>query len=106
MSDDDLLSRLLRGGFREQKTRLRIDWMTHTDDQIMEHLASEGPATPETIATTLEKSAEYVADRCRQLVLRELLASENGQYRLSDRGQAYLDGEIGVDELDDGNDET
>lgn len=101
---DGLLSRLLRGGFREQETRLRIDWMTHTDERIMALLERDEASTPAEIAVTLEKSEEYVADRCRQLVIRDLLAGGPDEYRLAQRGAAYLDGEIGADELvDDGN---
>lgn len=100
-TDDGLLSRLLRGGFRPQKTRLRIDWMTNSDERIMEHLAADGPATPVEIAATLEKSAEYVADRCRQLETRDLLVASGDEYRLAERGEAYLAGEIGAEELDD-----
>ncbi|MDL5361658.1 phage repressor protein [Halalkalicoccus sp. NIPERK01] len=95
---DGFLSRLLRGGFREQATRLRIDWMTHTDERVME-LLEDGPATPPELAATLEKSEEYVADRCRQLAIRDLLSREDDTYRLTDRGAAYLAGEIGAEEL-------
>lgn len=104
MSDesDGLLKRLLRGGFRPQKTRLKIDWMTNSDERIMEHLAERGRSTPEELAAALERSPEYVADRCRQLETRDLLARFEGGYRLDERGEAYLDGEIGAEELSDG----
>ncbi len=98
---DGFLTRLLRGGFREQETRLRVDWLTHTDERIMKHLDGES-ATPHEIATALEKSEEYVADRCRQLAIRDLLAVEEGRYRLAERGESYLAGEIGAEELSDG----
>ncbi|WP_122089690.1 phage repressor protein [Halalkalicoccus subterraneus] len=97
---DGVLSRLLQGGFREQNARLRIDWMTHTDERILELLAEE-PATPSAVATRLEKSEEYVADRCRQLATRELLAREDGVYRLAQRGRRYLDGELDPEKLAD-----
>lgn len=100
MSDDDgFITRLVRGGFREQEPRLRIDWMTHTDERIMNHLDEGGESTPGGIAASLEKSEEYVADRCRQLAIRELLEGENGEYRLSERGRGFLDGEITPEEL-------
>ncbi|ADJ15933.1 hypothetical protein [Halalkalicoccus jeotgali] len=97
---DGLLSRLVRGGFREQQARLRIDWMTHTDERVMEQLV-EGPMRPAEIATSLEKSEEYVADRCRQLAIRDLLEREGGEYRLAERGRAYLSGELDPEELAD-----
>lgn len=103
MSDDGLISRLMRGGFREQEPRLRIDWMTHTDERIMEHLAGRGPSTPVAVAAELGKSEEYVADRCRQLALRELLAVEgDSEYSLAERGRGFLAGEVDPEELADG----
>ncbi|MCH7661155.1 MAG: phage repressor protein [Euryarchaeota archaeon] len=99
MSNESFLSRLLRGGFREQETRLQVDWMTHTDERIMEHLEANGSTTPSGIATTLEKSEEYVADRCRQLAIRDLLENDGRSYGLAARGTAYLAGEIGAEEL-------
>ncbi len=101
MSDDGLLTRLFRSGFREQETRLRIDWMTHTDERIMDHLDENGPTRPAGIAAELGKSEEYVADRCRQLAIRGLLEDEGGEYRLAERGMAYLAGDIGAEELAD-----
>ncbi|MFC6904716.1 phage repressor protein [Halalkalicoccus tibetensis] len=105
MSDDGLLTRLMRGGFREQEPRLRIDWMTHTDERIMEHLDERGSSGPGAIAASLEKSEEYVADRCRQLAIRDLLAAEgDGEYRLSERGRGFLAGEVEPEELADDED--
>ena len=108
MARSSLLERLLRGGFREQKTRLRIDWLTHTDELIMEQLeAADSPLEPPEIATTIERSTEYVADRCRQLEIRGLLdtaaptASGTIRYELASRGRQYLADELDPDELMD-----
>jgi Mn-dependent DtxR family transcriptional regulator len=101
MSNNGLLSRLLRGGFREQETRLQIDWMTNTDERIMERLEESGSGTPKEIASHLEKSEEYVADRCRQLAIRDLLESDRRQYRLAELGERYLANEIKAEELSD-----
>ena len=101
MSNNGLLSRLLRGGFREQETRLQIDWMTNTDERIMERLEESGSGTPKEIASHLEKSEEYVADRCRQLAIRDLLESDRRQYRLAELGERYLATEIKAEELSD-----
>jgi len=99
-----LLERIKHAGFRPQKTRLQIDWMTNTDELIMQRLRGSEPRTPATIATELDRSAEYVADRCRQLALRGLLVQHEAdeyRYSLADRGERYLDDEISVEELEE-----
>ncbi|WP_331236252.1 phage repressor protein [Natronorarus salvus] len=99
-----LLDRIKHAGFRPQKTRLQIDWMTNTDERIMQRLRGSEPQTPAAIASDLERSAEYVADRCRQLAIRELLVQhESGEYRyaLAALGERYLDDEISVEELEE-----
>lgn len=99
--------RIFRTIFREQKTRLQVDWLTHTDELIMEHLHDESPQSPTEIATAIGRSVEYVADRCRQLALRELLDEEGGQrnrdrnYSLASHGLQYLRGELSAEELED-----
>ena len=99
--------KLFRSVFREQKTRLTVDWLTHTDELVMEYLASEDATTAEEIAGEIDRSVEYISDRCRQLALRGLLeAVERGSeatpaYRLADLGQQYLAGEVSAEELED-----
>ena len=99
--------RLFRVIFREQKTRLQIDWLTHTDERIMEELADGESAKPVSIAADLDRSEEYVADRCRLLALRGLAnAASDGDpqtttYRLSDLGERYLRGEVDAEELEE-----
>lgn len=102
MADNGLLARLLRDGFQPRNPRLRIDWMTHTDERILEYLDEQGPTEPDAIADVFGKSPEYVADRCRELAGRGLLAASAGSYRLTDRGVAYLADEIGPEKLDEG----
>ena len=105
MTGEGLFERLLRVGFKPQETRLQIDWMTHTDEQILERLAeADEPVAPSSIAGELDKSAEYVADRCRQLSIRDLLdqhGSSDFRYTLAERGRRYLDDEIDPEELTD-----
>jgi hypothetical protein len=99
-----LLDRIKHAGFRPQKTRLQIDWMTNTDERIMQRLRGSEPETPDVIARDLGRSAEYVADRCRQLAIRELLTQREGEvyrYSLAERGERYLDDEISAEELEE-----
>lgn len=98
---------LFRMIFREQKTRLQVDWLTHTDELIMRELTAAERDDPTAIADRLDRSAEYVSDRCRQLALRGLLdAVEPGSsapvsYRLTSLGRRYLDGDIQGEELEE-----
>ena len=102
-----LAMRLFRSIFREQKTRLQVDWLTHTDERIMQHLADAEPERPDAIAAATERSTEYVSDRCRQLNLRGLLeAIESGPdrevtYALSELGEEYVAGKLDADTLED-----
>lgn len=96
-------SRLFRSIFREQKVRLQVEWLTHTDELIMEELSPDRVASPDELADELERSEEYVADRCRQLALNGLLErieEPNAvRYRLAEFGERYLAGDVDADEL-------
>ena len=95
--------RLFRKVFREQKTRLQIDWLTNTDERILKYLDEVDTESPSTIAAEIDRSAEYVSDRCRQLGLRGLLDPIERQsgvtYQLSELGRRYLADEIDAEEL-------
>lgn len=99
------LSRVFGVFFRSQKVRLQVDWLTHTDELIMEEIQNAGEATPADIAPALDRSEEYVADRCRQLAVNDLLATRNGggtddeRYHLAELGERYLAGDVDPDEL-------
>lgn len=99
--------RIFRTIFREQKTRLQVDWLTHTDELILDHVQTTSPQSPAEIAEAINRSVEYVADRCRQLAIRDLLIEEGGQrsrdrqYSLSPAGEEYLDGELTAEALEE-----
>lgn len=107
MIGGEFLMSLFRSVFREQKTRLQLDWLTHTDELIMEDLAGEERDRPDEIADRIDRSVEYVSDRCRQLALRGLLEAvdpDKGvgvEYRLADLGRRYLAGDIDADGLEE-----
>lgn len=98
--------RVFRSIFREQKTRLQVDWLTHTDELIMFELEDGDSREPTEIATEIDRSVEYVADRCRQLALRGLLdemrTGTEGwpAYLLSELGKRYVAGEMTASELE------
>lgn len=101
--DRGWLRRVLRFGFRHQEPRLQIDWMTHTDEHILEILAdAEAPMDTGTLANHVDRSDPYVADRCRRLSDRGLLAETgDGHHRITDRGIGYLTGSVPPAELTD-----
>lgn len=107
MIGGDVLMRVFRSVFREQKTRLQIDWLTNTDERIMEHLAEVERDEASAIATEIGRSAEYVSDRCRQLGLRGLLEEHDPgtgpdvTYSLAGLGERYLADEMDAEELEE-----
>lgn len=102
----ELFMRGFRLIFRDQRTRLQIDWLTHTDEQILEWIEENGASRPAEIARSIGRSDEYVADRCRQLVLRGLLDIGPGggpttsEYQIADLGARYLRGQIDAEALE------
>ena len=77
-------------------------WMYTVDERIMEHLAEESWASPSTMAAEsefqqLEVDSEYIEQRCKRLVERELLApiiQDNNMYEITRWGLAYLRGDL------------
>lgn len=77
-------------------------WLTPQDEAILEHLRDHGPATPEALhdRDVIAYSRSFIEERCSQLAGRDRLVSfADGVYRLTDRGRAYLAGELDPDEL-------
>ena len=88
--------------------RPRIDWMTRSDDRILEFLEDkEIVASASVIAVNIEYNSNYISRRCRRLAEAGLIQRiDSSNYRLTDFGERYLTGEIDSDELeiDDDND--
>ena len=83
--------------------RPRVDWMTQADDRILEVIEDSGLVlTPAVLAANIDYSRNYISDRCRLLNEAGLLAKEDeGLYYITEKGRAYLMGEIDGDELED-----
>ena len=83
--------------------RPRVEWITRADDYILELLESTDMAlTPRVLAFNLDYSRRYIGDRCRLLLEADLVqkvGEKQGFYRISDKGRAYLRGELTPDEL-------
>lgn len=90
--------------------RRRPEWLGKYDEPILELLAeSEIAAPPAVIAFNLEwqgiASPAYstVQRRLQKLTKHSLLdrvESDKGYYAISDKGRAYLEGELDLEELD------
>jgi len=87
--------------------RPRVPWMTNADDRILEFLQNdpnrEIVATPRVIAENIDFNRGYVTQRLSELLeqgLVEYRDKDSGIYAITERGRAYLDGELNADELE------
>lgn len=74
------------------------------DDRILELLAETGLRLPTSaVAENIDYSRGYVSTRLTTLAERELVArnGERGYYEITDRGTAYLEGELDAGDLSD-----
>lgn len=77
--------------------RLSAEWMTIADERILEFLHEEGPRTPTRISedSRVRFSRPHINTRCQKLTKYGLLETlGNGVYRITDRGEQYLGGEL------------
>ena len=82
--------------------RPRVDWMNQTDDRILELLdESDLILTPAVMARNLDYTRNWVSRRVGKLESAGLVEPiDSGYYRISDRGRAYLEGDLDADELE------
>ena len=87
--------------------RPRVSWMTAADDRILEFLLNEGNrplvATPAVIEMNVDYQRTHVSNRLGELLdagLVEYYDEERAAYQITDRGRAYLAGELDADELE------
>lgn len=82
-----------------------VDWMKPADAYILEFLAScryKGePARikPASIALNVPYSANWVGQRCRSLAKHGLLNAADGGYWISELGEKFVAGDLGVNDL-------
>jgi len=81
--------------------------MTAADDRILEFLLNEGNrsivATPAVIEMNVDYQRTHVSNRLGELLdagLVEYYDEERAAYQITDRGRAYLAGELNADELE------
>lgn len=83
--------------------RPRVEWMNQTDDRILELLdESDLILSPAVISVNLEYNRSWISRRISKLVDVGLVEAVNeGYYKITDRGRAYLSGELDADDLED-----
>lgn len=87
----------------------QVDWLTAADVRILEflHAAKDtrgNPSiqTPTTVSANTGYASKYVGERIRHLADHDLVEKvERGKYRLSDRGEQLMSGEIGPEDLEE-----
>lgn len=77
--------------------------MTQADDRILETLQDvEMALSPRVIAFNIDYTRNYVNRRMTHLREAELVDRvDEGMYRISDKGRAYLSGDLDADALED-----
>jgi predicted transcriptional regulator len=88
--------------------RPRVSWMTNADDAILEFFEDHAIALPPAaVAYNIDFSYSHVRNRMRTLADHALLQKvdeEKGYYEITDRGIAYLAGELDAKDLESNQD--
>lgn len=82
--------------------RPRVSWMTQADDRILETLADSNLIlSPRVLSANIDYSRHYLSTRLGKLHDAGLVDRvDEGLYRITDRGQAYLQGDLDADDLE------
>lgn len=86
----------------------RVSWMKPIDYELLEHMKlhddveSGYTTTAHVLHLNVGKSKSYTGKRCRELRDRGLFESPGrAEYRLSELGRRFVDGDVDPSELDD-----
>ena len=82
--------------------RPRVEWMNQTDDRVLELLdESNLILSPAVVAKNLDYSRNWVSRRMSKLSNVGLVEEvDRGYYQISEKGRAYLSGEIDASSLE------
>lgn len=83
--------------------RLSAEWTTLADERILEYLRKSKSGTPTKMANheNIHFSRSYLSKRCKVLVDYGLIEDYgNAVFVLTDRGEAYLAGELNLNGLE------
>jgi predicted transcriptional regulator len=77
--------------------------MTQADERVLEFLHEKDiVASPSVIAANIDYTQEYISRRCRKLTNAGLLQrADASNYRVTELGEQFLNGDIGEDEIPD-----
>lgn len=79
----------------------RVAWMSPVHYEILGFFENHDiEASPKVISANIDYDRQYVSKEAGTLVDSGLLRKHSGLYELSDRGRAYLSGELDADDLD------
>lgn len=87
------------------KARKSANWMQQVDERILEHLAEDGWASPQTMVSDsrferMKVSRGHIRERCEELARRELIAPiYSDMYEITTEGLAYLRGDLDAGHL-------
>lgn len=75
--------------------------MTQADERVLEFLHEKDiVASPSVIAANIDYTQEYISRRCRKLTNAGLLQrADASNYRVTELGERFLNGDIGEDDL-------
>lgn len=68
-----------------------LDWMLSADDRILDHFDENGPGLCPQAAGVLGLHVSFARRRCEILCEHGFLYENDTEFRLTDRGQQYLE---------------
>lgn len=82
--------------------RPRVSWMTRADDRILETLSESNLIlSPHVLAVNTDYTRQHITNRLSKLTEAKLVEKvDTGLYKITDRGRAYLTGELDAEELE------
>lgn len=83
--------------------RPRVDWMTQSDERILEFLSEKDiVSSPSVIAANLEYNSNYISRRCRKLTQAGLIQRVDAtNYQVTTLGERFLSGDLTQNEVND-----
>jgi len=80
----------------------RVSWMSPIDYFILDFYEDHDiEASPKVVAENIDYDRVYTSKRLKELTSADILEQgENGLYSLTDRGRAFIEGELGAEDLE------
>lgn len=81
----------------------RVDWMSPIDYFILRFYEEHDiEASPKVVAANIDYDRVYTSKRLKELVSEGLMEQgDNGLYSLTDRGRAFIEGDLDANDLED-----